>query len=220
MSRVKGVLLDIDGTLLDSNDAHARSWVEVFEEFDFRIPFEKVRPLIGMGGDKLLPELTGVQEDSELGKRLTKRRQRLFLEKHLPELRPFAKARELVQALSERGLKCVVATSAGPEELSALLRQAEVLDLIDAKTSSGDADESKPAPDIVEAAIRRSGHAASELVMLGDTAYDVAAATAAGVPIVALRSGGWTDVGLTGAIAIYDDAADLLAQLEDSPFAA
>ncbi len=175
MADVRGVLLDIDGTLLDSNDAHAEAWVVALAEFGKTVRFEDVRPLIGMGGDRVMPKLTGIDSESELGEQIAARRRALFLQSYLPKLRPFPKVRELLEALRRRDLVLVIATSAGSEELKPLLRQAQVLDLIDEKTSSGDADESKPAPDIVEAAIERSGVSARELVMLGDTPYDVTA---------------------------------------------
>jgi HAD superfamily hydrolase (TIGR01509 family) len=219
MAGVRGVLLDIDGTLLHSNDAHAESWVEAFAEFGKTVKFEDVRPLIGMGGDRLMPKLTGIDSESELGEQIAARRRALFLQSYLPKLRPFPKVRELLEALRRRDLVLVIATSAGSEELEPLLRQTEVLDLIDEKTSSGDADESKPAPDIVEAAIERSGLSARELVMLGDTPYDVTASKRAGVPCIAVRSGGWNDADLAEAVAIYDDVADLLARLDESPLA-
>ncbi len=217
MADVRGVLLDIDGTLLDSNDAHAQAWVEVFGEFGKAVRFEEVRRLIGMGGDRLMPKVSGIEADSELGEKISKRRRASFLENYLPKLRPFPKVRELLKELRRRDLTLVIATSAAAEELKPLLKQAQVLDLIDAKTSSGDAEESKPAPDIVEAAIQRSGLGAKELVMLGDTPYDVTASSRAGIPCIAVRSGGWNDADLREAIAIYEDVADLLAHLDESP---
>jgi len=216
----RAVLLDIDGTLIDSNDAHARSWVETFAEFGYDVPFEKVRPLIGKGGDKLLAETVGVEEESAEGKRLTKRRRERFLSDHLPTLRPFPKARALVERLRADGLTVVVATSANADELTPLLEQAEVADLVEAATSSSDAEHSKPDPDIVEAALDRAGHPARATVMLGDTPYDVEAAGRAGVGVIAFRCGGWwKDEDLAGALAIYDGPAELLAQLDRSPLA-
>src|SRR5687767_5570814 len=131
MQRLKGVLLDIDGTLLDSNDAHARAWVETLAEFGYPAEFGAARRLIGMGGDKVLPELTGVDADSELGERISARRKQLFLDTLLPELKPFPKTRELLEALRARDLTLVVATSAGEKEVKPLLKQARVADLID-----------------------------------------------------------------------------------------
>src|SRR3954469_25031178 len=149
---VRGVLLDVDGTLLDSNDAHARSWAQVFERHGMHIGFERVRPLVGEGGDKLLPQLTGMDAESARGKALSEERRQLFLEKFLPTLRPTRGARMFVERLRGKGLRVVIATSANEKELGALLQQAGVKDLIERETSSDDG-ASKPDPDIVNAAL-------------------------------------------------------------------
>jgi HAD superfamily hydrolase (TIGR01509 family) len=205
----RGVLLDVDGTLLDSNDAHARSWAEVFERHGMHIGFDRVRPLIGEGGDKLLPQLTGLDADSARGKELSAERRKLFLEKFLPTLRPTRGARTLVEQIKAKGLSVVIATSANGKELAALLRQAGVEDLIERATSSDDG-ASKPDPDIVRAALEEAKLAPDEAVMVGDTPYDIEAAARAGVRTIALRCGGWwDDAALGGALAIYDDPAAL-----------
>ena len=211
------ILLDIDGTLLDSNDAHAESWALTFAEFGYDVPFEKVRPLIGMGGDKLLPAAAGVEQDSDEGERLGKRRGELFRTRFLPNLGPLPGARALLERLREDGLTLVVATSASGEELKGLLKQAGIHDLIEEAATASDAERSKPDPDIVHAAIERSEAAPGEILMIGDTPYDVEAATRAGIGIIAVRSGGWTDADLRGARAIYDDPADILARYDESP---
>ena len=215
----KAVLIDVDGTLVDSNDAHARSWVDVLAECGHPTSFERVRPLIGMGGDKLLPAVSGVSEDSPEGKRISERRREVFLTRYLPALRAFPRAADLLRRMRADGLKLVVATSANDEELRPLLRVAGVEDLIDGATSSDDAERSKPDPDIVAAALQRSGAPAAEALMLGDPPYDVEAATRAGVGVIALRCGGWTDDELRGAREIYDDPADRLAHYDRSAFA-
>jgi HAD superfamily hydrolase (TIGR01509 family) len=207
--RVRGVLLDVDGTLLDSNDAHARSWAEVFRRHRMDIGFEQVRPLVGEGGDKLLPQLTGIDAESPRGKALSEERRKLFLDEFLPTLRPTGGARMLVERLKAKGLRLVVATSANEKELGALLRQAGVDDLIERATSSDDG-ASKPDPDIVRAALEEAKVAPEEAVMVGDTPYDIEAARRAGVSTIALRCGGWwDDDALGGAVAIYDDPAAL-----------
>jgi HAD superfamily hydrolase (TIGR01509 family) len=211
-------LLDVDGTLLDSNDAHARSWVDALAERGIDADFREVRRLIGKGGDKLLPEITGIPLEDPRGEAISKRRAAIFKDKYLPTLKPFAQVRELLQAMRARELRLVVATSAKKEESHALIEKAGVADLIDEKTTSDDAEESKPDPDIVVAALKRAKTDAQHAVMLGDTPYDVSAAKKAGVACVALRSGGWTDPDLEGAIAIYEDAADLLRHFDQSPF--
>jgi HAD superfamily hydrolase (TIGR01509 family) len=216
--KYKAVLLDVDGTLIDSNDAHAKAWVDTGREFGYDIKFDHVRWLIGMGGDKVLPEVTGLKEESEEGAKILARRGDIFREKYLPELKPFEGARELLQQLSSDGLKLVVATSASEEDLQGLLEQAGIEDLIDKAANSDDADESKPAPDIVEAALKRGKVTSSEAIMIGDTPYDIGAATRAGVPVIAFRCGGWDTPDLAGAVSVYDGPADLLARYSMSEF--
>ena len=210
------VLLDIDGTLIDSNDAHARAWVAAFAAHGYVVPYLAVRPLIGKGGDKLLPELTGLDSESAEGKAISAKRAELF-RRELPALRPTHGARPLLERFVQQGLTLVVATSATAPEVTALLQQAGVADLIEAASSASDAEESKPDPDIVQAAVAKSRCHPSACVMLGDTPYDVEAATRARVPTIALRCGGWTGPALSGALAVYDDPADLLARYDESP---
>jgi HAD superfamily hydrolase (TIGR01509 family) len=218
LGRLRGVLLDIDGTLLDSNDAHAASWAEVFAEFGYTIRFEHVRPLVGMGGDKLLPVLTGLDHESPKGKRLAERRKAVFEQKYLPHLTPTRGARQLLEHMVAEGLTLIIATSASDDEMRALLGRAGVADLIDEGTSSGEVESSKPDPDVIGAALRKRQLRAEEAVMIGDTPYDIAAAVKAGVPTIALRCGGWwDDLDLGGAVAIYKDPMDLLAHYDESP---
>ncbi len=213
---LKGVIFDVDGTLLDSNDAHAISWVEAFAEAGYDVAFDVVRPLIGMGADKLLPKTIGISHDSDEGKKLVARHSEIFEERHLPRLRPFKGARDLVQRIRSDDLKALVATSARDEQLTELLKAAHVDDLIEERATASDAKRSKPDPDIVQAAIEESGISPKHLVMIGDTPYDIEAAAKAGVRTIAFRCGGWTDDKLKGAAEIYDGPADLLAHYEAS----
>lgn len=213
---LKGIVFDIDGTLVDSNDAHAESWVDTFAEAGYDVPFSVVRPLIGMGADKLLPRAAGVSSESEEGKKLGRRKAEIFREKYLPDLRALPGSRELVSRVRSDGLKAIVATSAKDKELKDLLKAASVEDLMEEKATASDAKRSKPDPDIVHAAIEESGIPASNLLMIGDTPYDIEAASRAQLPTIAFRSGGWTDDGLRGAIEIYDGPADLLAKYDAS----
>ena len=213
---LKGVIFDVDGTLLDSNDAHAISWVEAFAEAGYDVSFDVVRPLIGMGADKLLPKTVGISHDSDEGKKLVARHSEIFEARHLPRLRPFEGARDLVQRIRSDDLKALVATSARDEQLTELLKAAHVDDLIEERATASDAKRSKPDPDIVQAAIEESGISPKHLVMIGDTPYDIEAAAKAGVRTIAFRCGGWTDDKLKGAAEIYDGPADLLARYDAS----
>jgi HAD superfamily hydrolase (TIGR01509 family) len=216
--QVEGVLLDVDGTLIDSNDAHARSWSEALKAFGREIPPERVRPLIGMGGDKLLPELLAVEPDSETGKKFAALRARIFLDRYVPHLVPTRGATELIKRFRAEGLRLIIATSARSKELNAMLEQVGLDDLIEKKTSASDAENSKPDPDIVHAALEKAKLSASTALMLGDTPYDIEAARRAGVDTIALRCGGWNTESLRDAIAVYDDPADLLAHFTSSLF--
>ncbi len=217
MSTVAAVLLDVDGTLVDSNDAHATAWVKAFAEAGVTVAFDHVRRCIGMGGDKLMPEVSGIEEDSKKGRAIADRRGRIFLGECLPRLAPFRDADRLVAALKSRGLTVVAASSAKKEELRQLLALAGADALLDGATSSDDAEESKPEPDIVHAALRQARASADRAIMIGDTPYDVEAARRAGVRAIAFRCGGWGDADLHGAIAVYDGPWDLLARLGESP---
>jgi HAD superfamily hydrolase (TIGR01509 family) len=170
-----------------------------------------------MGGDKLLPEITGIDIESPRGKALAKERTAHFSVAYAPTLRAFPRVREFFEMLRDRGLKRVIATSAGEEELVELLEAAGIADLVSRETTSDDAQGSKPDPDIIHAALGKAGVHASEAVMIGDTPYDVAAAKRAHVKVIAVRSGGWGDEPLRAADAIYADIAELLDRLEESP---
>ena len=218
MKIVRGVLLDVDGTLLASNDAHATSWKRALHDEGITVSHEQMRKLVGMGGDQLLPQL-GLSSDDGPGKRAAARKDLIFREELLSTLQPTRGARAFVAKLRELGLVTVVASSSKAEDLRALLRAARVDDLILDQATSSDADRSKPHPDIVDAAVSRSGLPKDALVMLGDTPYDVAAALRADVNVVCVRCGGWDDKDLRGASAIYDDPQAILDGLATSIFA-
>lgn len=216
---VKGAIFDVDGTLINSNDAHARAWVAALAEAGVEVSFSETRLLIGMGGDKLLPTLANVDESSALGKRISERRSEIFMQQHFPTLSPFPKARELLQAMQSSGIQLAIASSAKKEELRPFLELARVDDLLTGVTSSSDAARSKPDPDIVRAALAQLGLPPDDVLMVGDTPYDIEAAARSGLRTVAFRCGGRSDHDLNAAIAIYDGPADLLANFASSPFA-
>lgn len=220
MTVPRAALFDVDGTLVDSNDAHAHAWVRAFAESGREVAFAEVRRRIGMGGDKLMPEVSGLTEDSADGSRIAKRRAAIFTADFLPHLKAFPDASGLIAALKAQGVTVVAASSAKKQELGRLLAIAGTEGLMDGATSSDDAEESKPAPDIVQAALGRAHAEAADAVMIGDTPYDLEAAGRAGVRAIAFRCGGWGDADLGAAIAIYDGPWDLLARLHASVFAA
>jgi HAD superfamily hydrolase (TIGR01509 family) len=171
-----------------------------------------------MGGDKLLPEVTAQSIDSPEGKAIADRRRAIFQRDYLPHLKPTRGAQALLEWLRDDRQKLLVASSAEDDELRQLLDVAGASKLIESATSSDDAERSKPDPDIVAAALERAGVPAAEVIMVGDTPYDVEAALRAGIEIIGLRSGGWSDQDLAGAVAVYADPADLLEHYDLSPF--
>lgn len=218
----KGVILDVDGTLVLSNNVHAQAWVESFAKFGYEVKYDEVRPLIGMGGDQIIPKFApGLNDEEGTGKEISSYRKELVLDKFVPQMSPANGARDMVLKLQEEGKRLVIATSAGSKVLTSLLKVAKVDDILskDDATSSDDAEKSKPSPDIVKAALEKFKMQPDEIVMIGDTPYDIESAGKAGVKVIALRSGGFDDSELKNAIAIYNDAADLVENYDNSPLA-
>jgi HAD superfamily hydrolase (TIGR01549 family) len=219
---LKGVLLDVDGTLVISNDAHAQAWVEAFADFGYEVEFDQVRPLIGMGGDQIVPLFApGLSGEEGKGKEIANRRKELIINKFGKTLAPAPGTHDLIERMQNDGLEMMIASSATAEELSILLKAAHVDDLLSSEkaTTSSDAEASKPDPDIVEAALEKIGMEAPDVIMLGDTPYDIESAAKAGVKVIAFRCGGFDDSQLRDAMAIYDNPADLVSKYDKSPLA-
>ena len=217
--KLTGVLLDIDGTRVDSNDANARAWMEAMGQHGVEVNYVAIRQAIGMGGDNLLPQVAKIDSDSPQGKAISETQGQILKDKYLPRLQAFAQVRDLLLRFQEAGLRLVVATSAKTEQAQALLEIAGVADLVTEIATTEDAEKSKPNPDILQVALQKSGLSADQVLMLADTPYDVQAAQKAGIGIVGVRCGGWTTEDLKGTLAVYDDPADLLAHFDASPFA-
>jgi HAD superfamily hydrolase (TIGR01549 family) len=214
---ITSVLLDLDGTLIDSNDAHAMAWMEALRDHSISMAFQEVRDKVGMGSDQLLPAL-GIFRENPQSESITRRKTEIFRMRYLPGVHPFPAAKELVEHLMSHGFKLVVASSASEEELQALLKQAGLNDLLRNFTSASEAGSSKPEPEVVTAALRKVHALPSEALLIGDTPYDIFAARRAGVDTVAFTCGGCTAQELKGAIAIYDGPWALLKEFKRSPF--
>jgi phosphoglycolate phosphatase-like HAD superfamily hydrolase len=145
-AEIRGAILDVDGTLIDSNDAHAHAWVEALTQSGYETTFEALRPLIGMGGDHLLPHVANIAADSPEGRKVSALRKDVFQSKYLPKLRAFPNARDLLERMREHGIKMVVASSAEVDELTKLLKICGADKLVDEAVSSDDVDRSKPDP--------------------------------------------------------------------------
>lgn len=217
VSTLSAVLLDIDGTLVDSNYVHVATWSKALAELGEPVDSWRIHRAIGMGSAKLLDALLN-ERAGDVGERAQDLHHRYFMEA-APQLRAFRGARELIRALDGRGLRVVLATSAPDDELQVLkgvLQSGGV-----PATSASDVAAAKPEPDIVEAALEKARASASTAIMVGDTVWDVESAARAGVRCIAVCSGGIGALELrdAGAAAVYDDPADLLAHLDASPLA-
>jgi HAD superfamily hydrolase (TIGR01509 family) len=211
--RVSGILFDVDGTLVDSNDFHARAFVEAFAVYGFQVPYASVRACIGMGGDKLVRTLLEGRIEKECIEKINEAKSDIFQSKHLSAIVAFPGAKSFVEQVRQRKIRTGIASSAGKEELAALLSVTGLEGLFDAETSSDDAERSKPDPDIVLAALDKIDGSKEQVVLIGDTPYDIVAASQAGIRTIAVRSGGWNDESLKGAIAVVNDIASLGSQI-------
>jgi HAD superfamily hydrolase (TIGR01509 family) len=215
---VKAILFDVDGTLVDSNDLHAAAWVEAFAEFDIVIRHADVHDQIGKGGDNLMPALLDQAVVDQHGEAISDARSRIYKEHHAIKVKPFPDVAALFQRAREDGWKIVLATSGEPEEVEPHIDKLGVRDLVDVVTTATDAEHSKPDPDIFAAALTKVGAEAADAIVVGDSPYDIQAAAKLGLRTIAVRSGGFDDRVLmeAGAVAIYDNPADLFARYADS----
>jgi len=215
------LLFDIDGTLVDSVDLHARAWQEAFAHFGKRVAFEAIRAQIGKGGDQLMKEFLAPAELQSRGEEIDAYRSDLYKRKYLHEVRAFPRVRELFAELRRRKLRIALASSAKGDELSRYEEIARIDDLVEAETSADDAERSKPHPDIFEAALKRLGPGIRKerVCVIGDSPWDAVAAERLGARTIGLLCGGFPEAELrkAGCIAIYRDPADLLSRLDESP---
>jgi HAD superfamily hydrolase (TIGR01509 family) len=214
-------VLDVDGTLVDSNYQHALAWYRSFRSFGETFPVWRLHRLIGMGGDQLVAAIGGDELEERIGDE-ARELQTKEVDKMLGEIAPLPGARDLLLAIKERGHTLVLASSGKPDHVDAALDLLEAREIADAWTSSGDVEESKPAPDLLQVALKKVGAPEdARSVMIGDSTWDVEAAKNAGMPAIVVRSGGFGDEELkdAGAIAIYDTPGDLKDALSDTPLA-
>ncbi|MEV6595932.1 HAD family hydrolase [Actinoplanes sp. NPDC051346] len=213
----KGVLFDVDGTLVDTTYLHAVAWWEALRQHDEDVPMAAIHRAIGMGSDKILDHLLGEDRDTGDDEAMAAAHDVLY-GAWWERLRPLPGAADLLRACADRGLAVVLASSAKGSELTKLRRVIDADDVITAATSSADADESKPAPDILQAALDQSGVDPRQCVFVGDAVWDVKAAAKLGIPCIGLTCGGTSagELMAAGAVETYDDPAALLADLDRS----
>ncbi|HUR22667.1 MAG TPA: HAD family hydrolase [Acidimicrobiales bacterium] len=207
------ILVDVDGTLVDTNYFHAVAWWRAFRDIGESVPMSRIHPLIGMGSDQLVHRLIG--RDSSDASDAHARHYEPFKK----EITAFPKAAELLTELDRRGARVVLATSSDEEDLQRLREAVGADDAIADAISKGDVDHSKPSPDIFEAALKRFDLDPERVLVIGDTPWDVEAAGKLGLRTVCVLTGGATREQLehAGAVAVYEDVSDLLADLDGSP---
>jgi HAD superfamily hydrolase (TIGR01509 family) len=214
-------VLDVDGTLVDSNYQHALAWYRAFRSMGETFPIWRIHRLIGMGGDQLVAAIGGDDLEERIGSELRER----WVEEADPlmeEVAVLPGARELLVALKERGHRVVLASSGKPHHVDLALDLLDARDIADAWTTSDDVEETKPAPDLLQVALQKLGAPEdAAAVLVGDSVWDVEAARNAGMPAIVVRSGGFGDDELNdaGAVAVYDTPGDLAADLGETPLA-
>jgi HAD superfamily hydrolase (TIGR01509 family) len=219
---IKTVIFDVDGTLVDTVDMHAKAWQRAFEDFGKELEFSVVRTQIGKGGDQLMPVFLNEKELEKIGEQVEKRRGEIFKSEYLPKTKPFPKVRELFERIKADGKQVVLASSAPEDELEFFKKVLNIADLLEAATSGDDAESSKPEPDIFEATLAKIGNPdPGECVVIGDTPYDAIAAAKINLQTIGVLSGGFSEQSLRDAscIEVYLDPADLLARYEESAIA-
>lgn len=212
-------IVDIDGTLVDTNYHHVLAWQRAMTAHGHEVPGWQIHRTIGMGGDQLVGHLLGDEVENRQGDDLRAAESERYQEL-IGEVRPFPGARDLLGRLHDEGLTVVLASSAKEEELEHYLELLDARPVVDAWTSSADVEATKPAPDVVEAALERAGD--RDAVLIGDTVWDVEAAARAGIPAIAVLSGGVgaDELRDAGAIHIVDDVRALTADLAATLLAA
>jgi HAD superfamily hydrolase (TIGR01509 family) len=221
-ARLKAVIFDIDGTLVDSVDLHAKAWQMAFDKFGKKVSFGAIRRQIGKGADQLLPVFFSKDELDQFGDELNSDRSTLFKQQYLPTVKAFPKVRELFERIKQDGRQIALASSAKDDELEAFKKIAQIADLIETETSSGDVKKSKPHPDVFATALKELGNIApDQVIAVGDTPYDAEAAAKINLRAIGLFCGGWNEEELrrAGCMAVYQDPADLLARYNSSPLA-
>jgi HAD superfamily hydrolase (TIGR01509 family) len=214
---LQATVFDVDGTLVDTVDLHARAWEDAFAKWGKAVPFLEVRKQIGKGGDQLLPVFFTEEEIERFGEDLTEWRFEHFQREYLPKAKAFPKTRDLFEALRDRGVKIALASSAKQEELDSYKKLANISDLCDAETTADDVERTKPHSDVFEIALKKLNVPAEQAVAFGDSPFDAEAAGKIGLITIGVLCGGFPEEVLraAGSIEIYRDPSNLLENLEE-----
>jgi HAD superfamily hydrolase (TIGR01509 family) len=214
---VSTAILDIDGTLVDTNYHHTIAWARALQRFDIDVALWRIHRHIGMGGDQVVTSLCGQEVEDEHGDDIRSAESEEYMGL-IGEVRPMEGARDLIIALRDRGHSVVLASSAKEDEVDVYLDLLDARDVVDAWTTSADVESTKPAPDLVQAALEKTGDKPGAAVMVGDTPWDVQAAEKAGVETITVVTGGFSEQQLTeaGAVAVFESVAELLERLDET----
>lgn len=211
---MRGILFDVDGTLIDSNDIHAECWIEAFAHFGKKLEWDVVFHQIGKGGDLLVPDLLNAKEMQRFGRKVQKYRGDLFKRKYMQRIEPFPRMRECLRSLRERGLRLALASSSNPDEVEYYTQLLGVGELLSGTTSKKDAKFSKPSPEIFEAARQRTRTGRERTLIVGDTPYDILAAHRSAMAIAAVRSGGFERSLLEKAEFLFAGVEELVEKID------
>jgi HAD superfamily hydrolase (TIGR01509 family) len=213
---LEAALLDVDGTLIDTNYHHALAWFRALEQHGFVVPLWRIHRAIGMGGDQLVPALVGKEADEDKGDEIRDARDSLYQDL-IGEVEPLHGSRELISDLKERGVTVVLASSSPKDELDHYLELLDARDIADAWTTKDDVESTKPEPDLVHAALGKAG--TENAVMVGDTRWDIEAAAKAGLETICVLTGGWSaqELGDAGAAAVFESVDELRERLAETP---
>ena len=216
MSGRPAAILDIDGTLVDTNYHHAVAWYRAFKAYDVVVPVWRIHRHVGMGGDQLVAALTDDSVEDRLGDDIREAEKKLYAEL-IDEVAPLDGAAQLVADLKERGHRVVLASSAKEDEVDHYLDLLDVREVVDGWTTSADVEATKPEPDLVAAAVEKAGGGGA--VMVGDSIWDCEAATRAGLQTIGVLTGGFarSELEERGAAAVFESVEELRANLEDTP---
>jgi HAD superfamily hydrolase (TIGR01509 family) len=212
-------ILDIDGTLVDTNYHHAIAWYRAFRQHDIILPLWLIHRHIGMGGDQMVSAITDEKTEQEKGDDIRSAEKPLYLA-FIEEVATMEGSRELIEQLKARGHTVILASSAKQDELDYYLDLLDAREIVDGWTSSADVEATKPEPDLVRAALEKAGHDGGETaIMVGDTPWDIIAARDAGVQTLAVRTGGFgvDELREAGAAAVFESVRELCEGLSDTP---
>jgi HAD superfamily hydrolase (TIGR01509 family) len=211
-------ILDIDGTLVDTNYHHTIAWFRAFRQHEIVLPLWRIHRHIGMGGDQLVEALTDERTEREQGDDIRAAEKTIYFEL-IDEVETMDGSRELIEDLKARGHTVVLASSAKSSEVDHYLDLLDARELADDWTSSADVESTKPEPDLVRAALDRAGESHDNAVMVGDTPWDIQAARNAQVPTLAVRTGGFgvDELRDAGALEVFESVDDLRSKLDQTP---